>query len=98
MITAMSAFASVISRMPEGVTPRQAALLLAAARVPVFPVATSSARSLHTAFMTPRLTHGRSQLGGIDTLQQFSRFPQVASRVSMSSTLTCTGRSMAISH
>ena len=41
MITAMSAFASVISRMPEDVTPRQTSLLLAAAGVPVFPVATS---------------------------------------------------------
>lgn len=58
MITAMSAFASVISRMPEGVTPRQAALLLAAARVPVFPVATSkrplTPHGFHDATTNPR--------------------------------------------
>lgn len=41
MITMVNAFASVVSRMPEGVTPRQAALALAAAGVPVFPVAAS---------------------------------------------------------
>ncbi len=58
MITAMSAFASVISRMPEDMTPRQAALLLAAARVPVFPVATSkrplTPHGFHDASTDPR--------------------------------------------
>lgn len=58
MITAMSAFASVVSRMPEGVTPRQAAFVLAAARVPVFPVATSkrpiTPHGFHDASTDPR--------------------------------------------
>lgn len=46
MTAAHSAFSSVMARMPGTVTPKQTALVLAAAGVPVFPVAVESKRPL----------------------------------------------------